>query len=138
MVIMPSKLHQMLVGLIGRKMRESGYEIVAFHGNEYLFDGKSLNTPPTIMRHKPDLLGINIETQRLCIGEAKTRDDLHTSRTKEQLLDYSRMVCSSGESAEVIVGVPKAAQNEYLDLLRELRLDNNKDFKYVFLPEELV
>jgi hypothetical protein len=43
---MPTKLHQMIVGLIGRKMREKGYDIVAFDGNEYLFDGEKLNIPP--------------------------------------------------------------------------------------------
>jgi len=136
---MPTKLHQMLVGLIGRKMREKGYNIVAFHGNEYLFDGHRLNIPPLIKRHKPDIVGFKFETKEVCIGEAKTHKDLFTKRTREQLLDYSSIKSfSKDKNIEIILGIPKSAEGDCVELLKSLNLFGKDFISYVWLPEELV
>jgi len=136
---MPTKLHQMLVGLIGRKMRENGYEIIAFDGNNYLFDGLKLNMPPTIKRHRPDIIGFKFKTKEICIGEAKTRNDLFSKRTKEQLLDYyNTNGLSTGKRVEIILGIPQSAEGDLIKLLRGLNLLEKDLISYVWLPEELV
>jgi hypothetical protein len=136
---MPSKTHQMLVGLIGRKMREKGYDIVAFDGNEYLFDGQKLKIPLPIKRHKPDIVGFKFETKEICIGEAKTNDDLFSKRTKEQLVDYSNAKgLSTGKHIEIILGIPKSAEGDLVRLLSELNLFEKDFISYIWLPEELV
>lgn len=136
---MPSKLHQMLVGLIARKMHEKGYEIVAFDGNEYLFGGQKLNVPPKIKRHRPDIVGFNFETKEVCIGEAKTREDLLSERTEEQLLDYSATKqLSTDRRVEVILGIPMAAEKDLIELLKRLNLSGKNFISYIWLPEELV
>ena len=136
---MPTKLHQMIVGLIGRKMREKGYDIVAFDGNEYLFDGQKINIPPSIKRHRPDIVGFKFETKKICVGEAKTSKDLFSKRTKEQLLDYSNIKgLSTGKHIEIILGIPKSAEGDLLRLLSELNLFERDFISYIWLPEELV
>lgn len=135
---MPSRIHQMLVGLIGRKMREKGYEIVAFDGNDYLFDGVKLETPPAVGKHRPDILGYRFETGDICIGEAKTAGDLSSRRTKQQLIDFSNAtVQSTGNPVEVIIGIPKSAESRFLDLLHSLDLQCLKSITYVWMPEVL-
>ena len=136
---MPTKLHQMIVGLIGRKMREKGYDIVAFDGNEYLFDGQKINIPPSIKRHRPDIVGFKFETKEICVGEAKTSKDLFSKRTKEQLLDYSNIKgLSTGKHIEIILGIPKSAEGDLIRLLSELILFEKDFISYIWLPEELV
>ena len=136
---MPSRLHQMIIGLIGRKMREKGYTIVAFDGNDYLFDGQKLNIPPLVKRHRPDIIGLKFETREVCVGEAKTREDLFSQRTKEQLLDYaSTKGVLTGKNAEIIIGIPKLAEKDLIKLLKELKLFGKDFISYIWLPEELV
>ena len=136
---MPSKMHQMLIGLIGRKMREKGFDIIAFDGKEYLFDGKVLEMPPKIKRHRPDLLGYNFISEEICIGEAKTKNDLYSKRTQEQLIDYSSITTkSSNRPIEIIIGIPQSAEIELIQLLKKLNLYKNSNVSYIWLPEELV
>lgn len=136
---MPTKLHQMLIGLIGRKMREQGYDIVAFDGTEYLFDSQKVRLPPTIIRHRPDIVGFKIVTKEVCVGEAKTKRDLLSKRTAEQLLDYaSTKGFSTGKFIKVILGIPKSAEVDLINLLQRLNLLSRDSISYVWLPEELV
>lgn len=136
---MTTKLHQMIVGLIGRKMREKGYEIVSFDGNEYLFDGQKLKIPPQIKRHRPDIIGFKFQTREICVGEAKTSEDLFSRRTKEQLLDYSETKSLSiGKPIEIIIGIPKSSEDDLIKLLKELSLLGKDYISYIWLPEELV
>jgi len=136
---MPSKAHQMIIGLIGRKMREKGYSIVAFDGKEYLFNGKALKLPMIIKRHRPDIIGYNSKTMRICIGEAKTGNDLSSIRTKEQLEDYSNIKqISIEEFMEVIIGILKSSELDLLKLLKKLSLNKKENVSYIWLPDELV
>lgn len=136
---MHSKLHQMLVGLIARKMREKGCDMVAFDGRDYLFDGQKLHVPPKIKRHRPDIIGFKSETKEVCVGEAKTREDLFSKRTKEQLLDYSgTKLVSTGKHIEIIVGIPESAREDLVQLLQRLNLSGEDFISYIWLPEELV
>ncbi len=136
---MAKKFHQMIVGLIGRKMRDKGYEIVAFDGNEYMFDGQKLNIPIPIKRYRPDIIGFKFETKEICVGEAKTSGDLFSKRTKEQLLDYSSTKSfSTGKHIEIIIGIPKSVEGDLIRLLKELDLFAKDFISYIWLPEELV
>lgn len=135
---MPSRLHQMIIGLIGRKLREKGYVIIAFDGNDYLFDGQKLNIPPQIKRHRPDIIGFKFETKEVCVGEAKTRKDLFSERTRQQFLDYSSIKgLSTGKDIEIIIGIPKSAKTDLISLLKELNLSGKKNISYIWLPDEL-
>ncbi len=135
---MPSKMHQMIIGLIGRKMREKGYEIIAFDGKEYKFEGNDINIPFTIKNHRPDIIGYDFNTKNICIGEAKTLNDLCTKRTKKQLTDFANVKSVSENKIELIIGIPKTAKNDLIKLLTKLNLHNNNKISYIWLPEELV
>lgn len=135
---MPTRLHQMLIGLITRRMNENGFYIVACDGNDYYCNGENIRLPPAIIRHRPDILGYNFETKSVCIGEAKTHEDLKSKRTREQLLDFSNIISrSSSLPTELIIGIPKESENDLLELLQELKLLNHKNISYVWMPKEL-
>ena len=85
---MASKQHQFIIGLINRKIYEYGYTIAFIDGNVSGAFNKKYKLPPKIVRHRPDIIGINNEGF-ICIGEAKTKDDIFNSRTKAEFLDFS-------------------------------------------------
>lgn len=136
---MPSKMHQMLIGLINRKMLEKGYLPVAYDGWKYSINNSIIHIPPKIGRHRPDIVGIHPDTRVICIGEAKTLNDLSSKRTKEQFIDYANIIgYSSKEKFELIIGIPFSAENYLLQLLLRLALDKLSNISYIILPEELV
>jgi hypothetical protein len=136
---MPSKMHQMLVDLIGRKMYDRGYIPVAFDGKKYVANGEKVPIPLKIGRHRPDIIGINIKTKILCIGEAKTASDLSSERTREQLSDYANIIgFTSGQKFELIIGIPTRAESALLKLMSSLSLNGLSNVSYILLPEELV
>lgn len=136
---MPSKMHKMLIDLISRKMVEKGYFPVAFDGKYFILQNEQINIPPKIGRHRPDVLGINPKTKRICIGEAKTTNDLISPRSREQLIDYSNIIGqSSQERFELIIGIPQSGMNILQSLLKGLGLINLSNISYIILPEELV
>ena len=135
---MASRIHQLIAGLVVRKMRTKGYEIISFDGNESLITNISLKAPPTIKRHRPDVIGINVTNRRICIGEAKTTSDLNSTRTKEQLLDYATLLTKSRRNCELIIGIPKSAEKKLRKLLEELNLANMSNVSYVWMPDEFL
>lgn len=135
----PSLAHRMLCDLIARKMREEGYVPVAFDGRRFMAGNDEVRVPPRIGRHRPDVLGYDPSTKTLCIGEAKTGNDLHSQRSKEQLTDYADIIgMSSGERVRLIIGVTNRMQQELLTALEELGLQDRKNISYILLPEELI
>lgn len=129
----------MLCDLIARKMREEGFIPVAFDGRNYVLDNEEINIPPTIGRHRPDVLGFNPKTRALCIGEAKTGNDLDSERSREQLVDYSHIVgASTHEEARLIIGITSSMRDALHRTLRELGLADMPNISFVLLPEELV
>jgi len=136
---MATKTHKMLVDLIARKMREKGYTIVAMEGN-FLgsWETEEMPIPLKIRRHRPDLIGIRMNTKKICIGEAKTSSDLFSKRTTDQFNDFSSIVGkTSGEKAELIIGIPLLARDKLFHLLKSLSLPLD-EVSIVILPEELV
>lgn len=135
---MPSRAHQLISGLIVRKMREKGYIIVAFDGNEKIISDISLKATPVIKRHKPDILGIDFNNKKICIGEAKTEEDLNAKRTKEQLCDYFSLANNSNKSFELIIGIPGSAELQLSKLLNSLGIKESANISHVFMPNPLI
>ena len=135
---MVSEAHQLIAGLVARKMRSKGYEIVSFDGKESIIGNILLDAPQTIKRHKPDLIGIKIKDRRLCIGEAKTDSDLNSKRTKEQFIDFSHLLTKSNKICELIIGIPKSSEEKLIGILKELNLFNKPNISYIWMPDEFL
>lgn len=116
---MASKAHQVIAALVARKMREEGYEVVMFEGKEVYVSDIKLKMPPKIKKHRPDLVGYNLFSKDICIGEAKTSHDLSTLRTRNQIKDFSGIVLHSNRKVKFFIGVPTSG----LDKLKKM-LDN--------------
>jgi hypothetical protein len=136
---MATRIHKMLVDLIARKMREKGYTIVAMEGNFLrLPEDEEMPIPWKIRRHRPDVIGIKMRSKRVCIGEAKTSEDLFSKRTAAQLTDFADIIGkSSGEKTELIIGVPQRSRDTLMQLLGKMSLPA-EDISIVLMPEELV
>lgn len=135
---MASKIHQKISGLIIRKMRQKRYEIVSFDGREKIVEDINLRIPPTVVRHRPDIIGINLANGKLCIGEAKTAADLATIRTQEQFLDFSKVITKEGDSVELIIGIPQSGEADLIALLKKLNLSSKPNVSYVWIPDNLL
>ena len=109
---MVSKTHQFIITCLVRKIREKGYEIIAFDGNWMNIGMTKLKIPTCILRHRPDVIGLKPFTTYFCIGEGKTINDLRSSlRTKEQLIDFAKE-----KNCELIIGIPKSTEKILLNL----------------------
>ena len=49
--------------------------------------------PSTIHRHRPDVYGVNPQTDTRYIAEAKTNNDIETERSTEQIREFIEHVC---------------------------------------------
>ena len=93
--------------MVARYVRERGYELVALDCSLSWLFGDSFRLPPSIILHRPDVLGVRKEAPFICIGEGKTQNDLHSTRTRRQLKDFvEATVSGTGMGCEVIVGIP--------------------------------
>jgi len=135
---MTTRIHKMLVDLIARKMREKGYTIVAMEGSLLqLSEDEKMPIPWKIRRHRPDIIGVKMKSRRVCIGEAKTHDDLFSKRTAAQLTDFADIIGKgSGEKTELIIGVPLRSRGTLLQLLEKMNLPA-EDISIMLMPEEL-
>ena len=127
---MASRSHQFMLALVARKMRTLGFEPIAYDGDPYSIGTTQLNLPPTIMNHRPDIVGINIANQ-FCIGEVKTINDLDSIRTKNQLIDFSK-------DNEFIFCFPKKAQEKISRKLNNLGIMFKRNIHLLFVPDELI
>jgi len=135
---MASRAHQLIIGLIVRKMRSDGYEIVSFDGNESLITDISINAPLTIKRHRPDVIGVDIKNKKICIGEAKTDSDLTSKRTKEQFIDYSNLSTKSGGLCELVIGIPQSSESRLKEILLDLGLIKKSNISLIWMPDEFL
>lgn len=135
---MASKAHQFLAMSIVIMMRNKGYEVVAFDGDYSKISEIPCNIPPTIKRHRPDVLGISTLDEHLCIGEAKTGKDLRSKRTEEQFQDYADIILEDSKPAcEFIIAIPKSAELVLINMLSKLGICNNQNVSYLSIPEVL-
>ena len=134
---MASNKHQMIAGIVARKMKEAGYTIVAFDGKCYWIGERELQIPPALLKHRPDLIGINTADE-ICIGEAKTTSDITTKRTKRQLADFINLKSKSGKEIFFFVGIPLSGKQIFLKVTQELNLENKKNLITITVPDILL
>ncbi|MBS3910066.1 MAG: hypothetical protein KGZ93_10685 [Actinobacteria bacterium] len=133
---MASQKHQFIVGLVIKKIRQAGYEITAVDGKYPGLLGDKLPTPPTVLRHRPDVVGIN-EAGQVCIGEAKTEEDAFSKRTIEQIDDFS-MLELNGFLCELTIGVPADIKTAFVSLLRSYGFISRKNINVFYVPSEII
>jgi hypothetical protein len=122
-----SKEHDLITAMVARYIERRGYELVALDTSlDWLF-GDSFRLPPSIVVHRPDVLGVRDRTPFVCIGEAKTRKDIRSARTRQQLKDFVH--ASAGRapaSCEVVVGIPSDCQTMLNNLISSLGIAPNR------------
>lgn len=133
---MASKIHQMLISFIARKMQEDGYQTIAFDGDNSIFDMFNYPIPPTIKRHRPDIIGMNT-LGSFSIGEAKTKNDLTGKRLKEQMKDFSDLKNKDGSLIPFYIGIPESMNEKFKIKLLKLNLKLN-NVKIISIPDLLL
>jgi hypothetical protein len=131
-----SKAHNFIVSSLVRKIRTDGFRIIYFEGKYQDVNVMSYNIPPKIINHRPDVIGEK-EDKSFCIGEAKTKNDLMSSRTKKQFKDFSDLT-TIGNGNKFYLGIPISASPKLRKLLDLLNLNSNKNIEVVYIPDEIL
>ncbi len=133
---MASEKHNFIVAAIARKIRQDGFRIIYLDGKYQDINTKKFDIPPKIINHKPDVIGEK-EGIFFCVGEAKTRNDIFSERTKNQITDFFTIVrLNSGN--RLVIGIPLNAKKDLENLLLKLGLANQKQIEIIYIPEELL
>ena len=125
---MASIQHQFIIDCIIRKMRYLAFEPICFDGKSIVVD--SLKIPPKVIRHRPDIIGVN-KYNELCIGEAKTANDIHSKRTKEQIIDYNKA------GFLTVIACPKSCFLELSSLISKT-IPKSGMISILKIPDELI
>jgi len=128
--------HQFILGLVIKKMREWGATVYGVDGNYPGLFGDKISLPPQIMRHRPDAIGVKVDGQ-ICIGEAKTENDITNNRTYEQLQDFSSVELN-GKLCEVFVGIPQTGEDLFNRRLERWGLNGLQNIHVLIVPEEII
>ncbi len=135
---MPSNTHRIIATLLAKKIRNEGYHVVCFDDNPKDVSDLKLYMPPKIVRHRPDVVGVDPESGNLIIGEAKSSKDLSSKRTKEQLLDFSKSKINDSESIRLIVGIPLSCEKKLEKILSQQGLLDRKNIDILKIPDRLL
>lgn len=127
--------HQFILGLINRAFKALNIRIFYVEGK---FLGK--NDLPywgsiKILRHRPDLIGIN-QTKKIFIGEAKTASDLDSERTSEQILDFTSLKLNS-QDAYLFLGIPASSEPKAVFLFSKLRVPKER-YTIITVPDSFL
>jgi hypothetical protein len=133
---MASEKHNFIVSAIARKIRQDGFRIIYLEGKYQDIDTKKFDIPPKIINHKPDIIGEK-DNMFFCIGEAKTKTDIFSERTKNQIIDFLTIVRLSYGN-KLVLGIPLNAKENLEKLLIELGIVNQKQIEIIRIPEELL
>ncbi|MEO5360287.1 MAG: hypothetical protein H7843_07535 [Nitrospirota bacterium] len=133
---MPTQRHQFILGLVIKKMRGDGFTINMIDGKYAGLFGEPLPQPSTILRHRPDAIGINIDG-RVGIGEAKTEGDISNSRTYDQLYDFTSVELNAVK-CEVYIGIPKSTEFDFKRKLTSLGLSIIDNLHVLYVPDEII
>ncbi|CAG0942541.1 hypothetical protein BROC_01887 [Candidatus Brocadiaceae bacterium] len=128
--------HQFILGLVIKKMREEGVTISGIDGSYPGLFGEKIQLPPQILRHRPDAIGTKKDGQ-VCIGEAKTENDIANNRTHAQLQDFSSIELN-GKKCDVFVGIPKSAEDYLNKVLEKAGLKGIDNIHILCIPDELI
>ena len=130
---MASKAHDTIAALIVRSMRGQGFEPVSADVREILFGDPALPTSRVIGKHRPDLIGYRKGDGRVCVGEAKTRSDIRSQRTKEEIQDFA--MC---EEIDLFIGIPSDGVGYLDEVMNALELNDKRNIQRVVVPKELL
>ncbi|HHT9107573.1 MAG TPA: hypothetical protein ACFYD9_02905 [Candidatus Wunengus sp. YC64] len=133
---MSSNRHQFILGLVIKKMREVGVTIYGIDGSYPGLFGEKIKIPPQILRHRPDAIGTRNNGQ-VCIGEAKTENDLANARTHEQLQDFASIKIN-GQLCELFIGIPKSSEDVFRKVLEKTGLKDIDNLYLLCVPDELI
>jgi len=133
---MASKRHDFIVSAVARKIRMEGFKISYFDGRYETLDTIKPRIPPKIIRHKPDIIGEK-ENGAYCVGEAKTEGDIFSERTKNQIIDFMKIVELNPENM-LIIGIPLNTIGFLTKILIKLGFHNNKQIEILRIPEKLL
>lgn len=128
--------HQFILGLVIKKMREEGATVYGVDGDYPGLFGENVSLPPQILRHRPDAIGVKADGQ-ICIGEAKTENDIENNRTYEQLQDFSSVELS-GKVCEVFVGIPEPVEGLFNRTLDRWGLKGAQNIHLLVVPDEII
>ncbi|HEX9061660.1 MAG TPA: hypothetical protein VF941_15875 [Clostridia bacterium] len=92
--------------------------------------------PPTIIRHRPDAMGVK-ENGQICIGEAKTENDILNARTYAQLRDFANLELN-GMKCAVYIGVPKSIEKTLLRSLEKNNLHLSNNITILYVPDDII
>jgi hypothetical protein len=130
------KKHQFILGLIIKKIREDGFTIVSIDGKSSGSFGLKTDLPPKILRHRPDIIAVN-ESGQICIGEAKTENDIKNIRTTEEFIDYASIELN-GKPCYVIIGIPQESIGELNKLLKKIGVYSFNNIYVLQVPNEII
>ena len=133
---MAGSRHQFILGLVIKKMREEGAAVYGVDGNYPGLFGEKISLPPQILRHRPDAIGVKADGQ-ICIGEAKSENDIENNRTYEQLQDFSSFELN-GKLCEVFIGVPQIGEDLFNRSLERWGLKGSQNIHVLFVPDEII
>jgi hypothetical protein len=128
--------HDFIVSALARKIKLEKYSIIYLDGHYQEVCTIKPNIPPKIINHRPDIIGAR-EDQLFVIGEAKTKNDISSLRTKKQITDFCELIsCNIGN--KLILGIPLNSKNTLLRLLKRLNLISNKQIEILYVPDQLI
>jgi hypothetical protein len=116
-------------------MHEMGCSLSSREGDVGDMYQMNLLLPPRIGRHRPDAAG-RLADGRLCIGEAKTAEDIYSARTREQLEDYLKP--ADDDYPLIFVGFPSGSEERVHALLRSLGAIDCPQLVLISVPDELL
>jgi hypothetical protein len=117
-------------------MQRSGFEIKYMEGNHSDVTTKKLELPPKLVNHRPDVFGTN-SIGAICIGEAKTKSDLTTERTRTQFIDFKRIVFEDSKNL-FIIGIPSNSKHDLLRILSGLGIRPGSQLVVLEVPEQFL
>ena len=133
---MASEQHNFIVSAIARKIRQDGFRVIYLDGKYQDINTEKFDIPPKIINHKPDVIGEK-DSIFFYVGEAKTRNDIFSERTKNQIIDFLTIVrLNSGN--KLVLGIPLNAKEDLEKLFIKLGLVNQKQIEIIYIPGELL
>ena len=133
-----SKEHDLLTAMVARYNQQRGYELVAFDSSLDWVFGDSFRLPPSIIVHRPDVLGVRDQAPFVCIGEAKTRSDIRSGRTRQQLKDFAQASAGkTGAACEVVVGIPSDCRTILNNVIKSLGIGPSR-ITVIAIPRPLL
>ena len=132
---MSSKAHDFIVAALARKARQMGFAPIALDGRKQDVSAKPVTLPPTVLRHRPDMLGVRVDGS-FCIAEAKTASDIHSPRTHEQLHDFALAV-ADGTGNALLLGVPLSVKPAWERELARVSMPAGTPVETLYIPDAL-